>query len=88
MEINNTVLNNTIQQYEYELDNKNGINFKITRINEFLNKDFGILYLGITNILNGKSDNLPIIIMTDENNLGGSISVESNNNSSNPNLTI
>ncbi len=88
IEIDGVLLDNTVQQHDFILDTKNGLNFKITRINDFLDRDFGILYLRLTNILNGKSSDLPIILVTDENSFGGTISIESNNSSSNPNLAI
>ncbi len=85
--INNSYVDITKNEYEFTINSKNGIDFKIERNNTYLDKDIGILYIIITNKLNGNTDSIPIILMTDENNLGGTFTIE-NKNFESQNFTI
>jgi hypothetical protein len=76
MRVGTSACSTTSFSYQYNIPTKWGQEFIITPNSNFLNVKIGLQQLVITNLLNGKTSQVPIVISTDESGFGGTLTLE------------
>jgi hypothetical protein len=76
MRVGSTACSTTSFSYEYNIPTKWGQEFTIWPNSNFMDMKIGLQQLVVTNLLNGKTSQIPIVVSTDESGFGGVLTLE------------
>lgn len=74
--VNGNLLDETKTAFDFEIQSKRGLSFVLLRKLKYLNLDIGVLNIVVTNLLNGVSQKIPIILTNDESGFGGILQID------------